>query len=94
MFIETETDRLQLLKSLGEEVDVDGRKLWGVFDFSFNEIAFDSPVEGLRPQVMVLSSDATDIERGVTVVRGGKFYSVVTVEPDGFGMTFLKLNEA
>jgi hypothetical protein len=93
MSIETDVDRLELLKALGETVDVDGRRVCGIFERTFNEISFDTAVEGLRPQVTVRDIDVEGIQRGAPVVHNKVNYAVATIEPDGTGLTVLRLNE-
>ena len=94
MSIETETDRLEVLKALGEIVDVSGRQVWGIFERTSLEISFDSAVDAMKPSLLVRSSDVESIGRGASVIRKGNNYSVATINPDGEGMTTLELNEA
>ena len=94
MSIETETDRLEVLKALGEIVDVSGRQGWGIFERTSLEISFDSAVDAMKPSLLVRSSDVESIGRGASVIRKGNNYSVATINPDGEGMTTLELNEA
>ena len=92
--IETDSDRLELLKALGEEIQFDGQSIWGVFEMSYFDIDLDSPVEGSTETVTVRTIDIPSRTRGSSVVRGNTSYTVVGSEPDGDGITTLRLDLA
>lgn len=97
MSIETDADRLAMLKDLGEQIEYDNETIWAIFEKPYIDLGFDRPVESDAPQVTVRSSDVTGVTHGKSVVRtvSGTTYSytVENVQPDGEGMTVLRLSE-
>lgn len=93
MSLESDADRLEILKALGEQVAIAGTQIWGIFEQRYTEMPFDSPVEGLRPSIQVRDIDIEGVSRGAPVVRKGKTYIVTNFEPDGEGMTIIGLSE-
>ena len=73
------------------DLTVNGAAVRGVFDNPY-AAAFGGMVNGSGPQVFVPSETA--VTRGNPVVIGVKTYTVVGVEPDGTGITLLRLDEA
>ena len=91
--METDLDRLELIKALGEQVYIDSVLTWCVFDSPFYEFELDRELEGTSYSATTRSSDVSSVSRGSTVVRGAATYTVVGMEPDGEGMTVLRLSE-
>lgn len=94
MSIESDSDRLELLKALGEVVTVSGRSVYGIFERAFSELQFDTAIESAEPQVTVREIDVEKIQRGAVVTRQGEHFTVVGNQPDGEGMTVLRLSDA
>ena len=92
MSIETDADRLSLLKSLGEQIEVEGRSVWAIFDNGYSELDFG--VDSTSPQVTVRDRDIAGLPLDARVVIRGKKYTAVTRQPDGEGLTVLGLSEA
>lgn len=51
-------------------------------------------VDSAQPAVSFASSDAPNARHGDTVLVGAQLYTVISVQPDGMGMTALILREA
>jgi len=66
----------------------------GIFD---NETeAFNTQtgeIEAGGPQILVKDSDVSGVAKGDTIVKDSTTYYVRGIEPDGTGMTILKLSE-
>lgn len=73
------------------DLTVDGVAVRGVFDRPY-AAAFGGMVNGSGPQVFVPSE--TVVARGDAVVIAGASFTVVGIEPDGTGITLLRLDEA
>jgi hypothetical protein len=73
------------------DLTVDGVAVRGVFDNPY-AAAFGGMVGGSGPQVFVPSE--TVVSRGSAVVIGAKTYTVTGIEPDGTGITLLRLDDA
>lgn len=93
MSIESEHDRLQILKTLGELVEIGGNSYYTIFERSYLGLDFDVQVESSTPQITLRTSDAKHIHRGDHVVRQGEAFTVETKENDGEGMTLVRLQE-
>lgn len=91
--IESDEDRLEYLKAMGELVDIDGLSLFGVFE---NEFATEGDFPGVassEPTITCRSSDVRLFHVGDEVVReSGDKFTIREIEPDGTGMTLLRLN--
>lgn len=72
------------------EATVGGVSVDGIFDNGYGS-ALD--VAGSTPSLLLPSSSAASATRGTAVVVGGVSYTVSSVEPDGTGMTLLRLQE-
>lgn len=97
MSIESDADRLAILKSLGEQVRYKNKTIWAIFEKPYIEIGFERAIESNEPQIIVRDSDVTGVAHGDAVVRtvsGTEYsYTVENVQPDGDGMTILRLSE-
>jgi len=95
--LRSDADQLEMLKSLGEQVEYDGETVWGIFDSAYFELGFERPVESKELRLTVRSSDVTGVTHGKEVVRTvsgtDTTYTVENVQPDGEGMTVLVLSE-
>lgn len=70
---------------------VDGVTVNGIFGNDYDE-AFGA-VAGTAPTLSCVSSEVTSAAQGDTVVVGGISYTITSLEPDGTGMTLLRLQE-
>lgn len=73
------------------DVTVNGVPARGIFDNGFAS-AFSGMVDGTSP-VLHLTTDVI-VERGNPVIIAGHTYTVIGVQPDGTGVTQLRLAEA
>lgn len=94
MSLETEKDRLEMLKSLGSMFTANNQSLFGVFDKPFTGLELNDVVESSTPMLLVRSSDAKALSRGTVVQHNGQYYRVESKEDDGEGMTNVKLSES
>lgn len=63
----------------------------GIFDKQHLQAAFDIPIDANAPQVALLSSDADGLNDGDPLIISGKQYRSKGFEPDGQGITIVKL---
>lgn len=95
---ENEPDRLLYLQSLGEQFDSGySETLWGIFSRPYSaQTVADQVVQSRETTLLVRTSDVAlhSIERAsqLTQVDTGDVYRVRQAEPDGTGMTLLKLS--
>lgn len=68
-----------------------GGAVSGVFDNGFGDA---QGMAGSQPSFMAAASDLAGVVQGASVTIGGVAYSVAGIEPDGTGMTRLRLLEA
>src|SRR6056297_545069 len=59
MSIESDADRLAMLKALGEQVEYEGKTVWAIFEKPYIDLGFDRAIESDAPQVTVRDSDVT-----------------------------------
>ena len=93
MAVESEADRLAMLRDFGSTAVVGNRTLTGIFDAEYLAIdASGYDIESRTPMLHARTSDLPAIVNGTTVCRvGGVSYTVVESQPDGTGMTMLRL---
>lgn len=72
----------------GIEATLQGVVVRGIFDDAYGE-SFSGMVSGSGPMLRLPSSVA--VARGNTVVIGTQSYTVRSIEPDGTGITTLRL---
>lgn len=69
------------------------RPVKGVFDNGyFDREAGQTVIDSTQPQFMCPTAETAGIVRGMIVAIDGKTYSVVTVEPDGTGVSTIRLH--
>ena len=93
MTLESESDRLALLKGDDEETfQVDGQDIIAVFDAPYSD---PLEVESSAPQLYARTSDLDTVGavHGSTVIRlaDASAYKIRNVQPDSEGMTLLRL---
>lgn len=72
----------------GTECSIKGRTLYAIFDAQYQE---QLGVSGSGPALTCATEDVADVPRGEVVTVGADSYRVVAVEPDGTGITVLRL---
>ena len=75
----------------GVSVTLGGAAVRGIFDDAYGE-AFGGLVAGSGPMFRLPSSVA--VTRGESLVLGATTYTVVGIEPDGTGITTLRLEKS
>lgn len=99
MSIETDADRLILLNAFGEDVTVDpngsASPVRAVFDAGYLRIdgIGITPTSSVSPELTVRDSDITEVTTGTTIAVKGVNYTVDDIQPDGNGMTVLKIKK-
>ena len=79
------------LDLLGQSVTVAGSTVRGVFDAEYGE-AFG--VGSASPALTCASADVSTVAQGAAVTVGATAYTVRAVEPDGQGVTVLRLHKS
>ena len=74
----------------GVDVTLAGASVRGIFDDAYGE-SFGGLVAGSGPMFRLPSSIA--VTRGAALVHGATTYNVVGIEPDGTGMSVLRLEK-
>ena len=74
----------------GVAATVGGVALTGHFE---NGYADALGIAGSAPSLLIVAADAPSVALGNAVVVGGASYTVAAVEPDGVGITRLRLAE-
>jgi methionine synthase II (cobalamin-independent) len=83
-------DSASIIDLLGIDVIVDGVPARGIFDNDFAS-AFSGLVGGSSPVLHLVSS--VPVARGSAVIVAGVTYTVTGVEPDGTGVTQLRMDK-
>ncbi len=93
--LESEADRLAILKGCDGELGLIGNdQVWGVFTDEHAPIDLGGQIiESTAPEFLCRSSDVTDVVTGIEVKIRGVSYTVSEIQPDGTGMTTLRLHE-
>lgn len=98
--VESEADRLALIKGVGGEQFDTGRTemLWGIFDREYYDaVAGVQTIESRRPVITCRSSDVEAHElikkSVIRRVADDQTFVVKRLEPDGVGMTILVLEQ-
>lgn len=89
--LESDQDRLESLQALGEEIRIDDFPVWGVFDQSFVEALSDPGIGSSEPEFTCRSIDVENVQKDSVLTRLQVQYRVRELEPDGTGMTLLRL---
>jgi hypothetical protein len=93
--IESAADRLALVRDAGEVVEVDGKQLPGIYTAPYQPVPFgDHVMESATPQVMVVDTDLPAGYSSVSVVAiRGTDYGIAETQPDGTGLTIIRLRK-
>lgn len=73
-----------------EAVNYNGREITGIFDNAYFE---GQNMQGSQPVFSCATADVAAARHGDMLVRAGATYKVVGVEPDGTGMSLLRLEK-
>jgi len=73
-----------------DEATIGGETVNGIFDNEHTEVL---DVSGTHPAFTCKTSDVSGVSQGDTVTINGTGYRVVSIKPDGTGMTTLVLEE-
>jgi len=69
-----------------------GSTINGIFDAAYAE-ALDGMVQGSQPAFVTRTADVPSATHGQTITISGTAYKIVGVEPDGTGLTLLRLEK-
>lgn len=87
--METDADRLASIKGLGGLlVRADSGEFWAIFDAAYVDAL---GVDESGPALTARSVDVQALRKGATVSVDGRDYRIRTLEPDGTGMTLIRL---
>lgn len=84
-------DNAAFFSDFAIDLTVNGQPARGIFDNGFAS-AFTGMIDGTSPVLHLLS--AIPVSRGDTVIISAAAYIVTGVEPDGTGVTQLRLDKA
>lgn len=84
-------DYTPFFSDFGVAATVGGVALNGIFDNAFLETL--GITAGSSPVLLIVSSAAPSATHGTSVSVGGASYTVTAVEPDGTGLSLLRLQE-
>lgn len=81
------------ISTLGDaNILIDGIETDAVFHDEYNELGLGVGMESSSPYLEMLSSDSVNIDSTTVITVSGVLYSaVMPLEPDGTGMTIVKL---
>jgi len=92
MTVESPEDRLSMLEDFGIVVEYDGNEFCGILDQTFMSVDLGEGIEAAELVLTVRSSDVSGISEGDEITADGTEYIIRNVEPDGTGITILRLN--
>lgn len=93
--LESEADRASLVENLGELFDIGGKSVYGIFDNAYLE-SLDFPgIQSTSPEILFRSTDVAGLVEGDPITRkcNGMGYITRVPEPDGTGMTLIRLQD-
>ena len=85
------SDIALMFKDFGVAATVKGTAVTGIFDAAYTE---EFGMAGTGPVLRIASADVPTVAQGDAVAVGSANYTVAAVEPDGTGVTLLRLQEA
>ena len=92
--LESDTDRLSYLELLGESATIDGSQLRGIFESTFLDAGVDPGIASSEPEFLARTIDLNGVSQSSVIEReNGEKYRVREIEPDGTGMTLLRLRQ-
>lgn len=83
------------METLGDvEVRINGELVDAVFHNAYNELGLGVGMESSSPYLELLSSVANSVTSSTAIsVSGVNYKAVMPLEPDGTGMTIIRLEE-
>lgn len=90
--IETATAANAVAALANVTATVDGATVNGIFDNDF--LTAMGVTAGTGPVLLCASADVTSAAQGDAVTVGAVGYTITSLEPDGTGMTLLRLQES
>lgn len=100
MAIETDEDRLELLTALGDDVTLNPNGsaviIRGIYDAGhvLTDTGQVVDVSDSEPMLTVRTKDVTTVVQGSEIDVNSTTYKVVDIQPDGTGITILRLHTA
>lgn len=93
--LDSEADRLALIRDLdGETVSLDETDVLAIFIDAHTPVAFgEHVIDSSDPQIVGRTSDLASATSSSVITRGALAYGVAAIEPDGTGMTTIRLRE-
>lgn len=80
-----------MMVDFGSAATVGGVGVTGIFDAAYSD---ELGIAGTGPALRVPTADVPAVAQGTAVAIGAASYTVSSVEPDGTGVTLLRLQEA
>lgn len=98
MSVETDADRLTLLDDFGVSIGLASgspqTEIIGIFDNEYYEMGIgDTAYSTTQPKVTVRTSDISNVGQGDIVIVEGTTYTVSDIQPDGTGISILRLHK-
>lgn len=92
---ESDADRLAMLQAVGAEtVLVDNVSVTAVFVDAHTPVSLGEHfIDSDEPQILGRTSDLKSATSSSVVQRGAKAYGIDSIQPDGTGMTTIRLRE-
>ncbi len=87
-------DLAVLFRDFGTTVQAGAGTFSAIYDAEFVGVGAESPVESIGPALTCRSSDVAALAHGATLTVGGASFVVRGIEPDGTGITVLRLERA
>lgn len=96
MAVETEADRLAMLRDFGVTVTHSGGSFTAIFDRAFELLQFEgvAGVATTQPRLLARTSDVSALARGTALTVDGVNFKLEEHQPDGTGFTLLLLSKA
>jgi hypothetical protein len=89
--MDDDLDGMMDLEVFAEQATVGGTVISVIFDDEYGEAL---GVSGTSPAIWCKSSDVAAVAVGAAVTVGGGSYTVAGIEPDGTGVTVLRLQRS
>ena len=95
MAIETDAERLVFFADFGQTITkADTTTFTAIFDDEFAEAGgLMNQIETSSPQLTCRTSDVSGLAHNAVLTFGGSTYHVIGIEPEGTGITILKLEK-
>lgn len=93
--VNTESDRLAMLKDFGVTATYNGNNITGIFDNEYQgvEVGAEVPFAMSTLKFTCQTSDLPSVDFGNQIIISGVTYNIVLIMPDGQGITELQLEK-